>query len=290
MVPADPAVPSRRVALLCLDMRAAPPTIRLASRHRTHAITYPVAVISDIHANLEALETVLSSIDEQGIARVVCLGDIIGYGPNPRECLERVMSRCEWSLLGNHDFAAIYEPTNFNVGAEASAFWSRRQLELDGDRDRRGKRWEFLCSLNFRQHLDGTLCVHGSPRRPINEYVFADDTVTAPTKMRQIFQRIDHTCLVGHTHVQGLFSDAPEFYAPDELGRRYTFTGQEKTLINVGSVGQPRDRDPRSGYAILHEDRIDFFRLEYDAQPTIDKIRRIPELPDFFGDRLLEGR
>ncbi len=81
------------------------------------------AVISDIHSNLEALNAVLEHIDQQGVDKIICLGDILGYGPNPKECAQLVAERCEWSLMGNHDFGVIYEPTNFNLAAEQAAYW-----------------------------------------------------------------------------------------------------------------------------------------------------------------------
>jgi len=254
------------------------------------AIDTPLAIISDIHGNLDALEAVLADIDARGIERIVCLGDMIGYGPNPGQVLDRVIARCEWSLLGNHDYAVLYEPTNFNTGAEAAAFWTRRELELEPDAEQRAARWAFLGSLSIRRAIDGFSFVHGSPRRPVNEYIFADDVATAPVKMQQIFERIERACLVGHTHVQGLFTDEPDFYPPEEIGRIYRFNDWEKAGINVGSVGQPRDRDPRAAYAVLHEDRLEFMRLEYDIQAVIRKIEGIAELSDFFGQRLLEGR
>ncbi len=88
----------------------------------------PQAVISDIHGDLKALKAVLADIDRRQIDRILCLGDIVGYGPNPCECLDLVGQRCVWSLMGNHDFAVLYEPTSFNATAEVSAFWTRRQL------------------------------------------------------------------------------------------------------------------------------------------------------------------
>ena len=236
------------------------------------------------------MQTVLADIDQRGIEDIICLGDNIGYGPNPREVLDLVIDRCEWSLLGNHDFAVLYEPTNFNAGAESAAFWTRQQLESEPDTESRARRWNFLGSMSVRQSFNGTLCVHGSPRRPINEYIFADDVATAPSKMSQIFDRVDRCCLVGHTHVQGVFTDEPDFYPPDELNYEYRFNSWEKVVINVGSVGQPRDRDPRAAYAVLHEDKIEFVRLEYDIASVIAKIEAISDLNDFFGQRLLEGR
>ena len=103
-----------------------------------------LAIISDIHGNLDALEVVLEDIASKGITRICCLGDIIGYGPNPCECLDLVMEKCEFSLMGNHDFAVLYEPTSFNASAESAAYWTRAQLEKDPDLEAAKKRWAFL--------------------------------------------------------------------------------------------------------------------------------------------------
>ncbi len=248
------------------------------------------ALISDIHANLDALRVVLDDIEKRHIDKIICLGDIIGYGPNPCECLDLVMERCEWALMGNHDFAVLYEPTSFNTSAEQACFWTRRQFEQEPDATRRRKRWEYLGNLLIRTRYDDALCVHASPRRPINEYIFPDDVVTAPTKMDQVFSLIEWRAYCGHTHVTGVFTDEPDFYPPEDLGGSYKFVDHEKCIINPGSVGQPRDRDPRASYAILNDDRVEFVRLEYDIQAVIDKIEPNPELSDFLGQRLLEGR
>src|SRR5688500_20115241 len=99
------------------------------------------AIVSDIHANLEALTAVLAEIDRRGIQQIVCLGDVVGYGPNPMECLDLVRQRTRVSLMGNHDFAVFYEPFNFNTGAEAACYWTRKQFENDPDSARRADRW-----------------------------------------------------------------------------------------------------------------------------------------------------
>ena len=249
-----------------------------------------IAIISDIHANLDALQVVLADIENRQIEKIHCLGDIIGYGPDPCACLDLVMERCDWSLMGNHDFAVLYEPTAFNTSAEASAFWTRRQLELEPDPKQRRRRWEYLGDLHIREQDHRSVWVHASPRRPINEYIFPDDIITATTKIMQIFDRIEHRCFVGHTHISGVFTDEPDFYPPADVNQRYVFQNGEKCIINPGSVGQPRDRDPRASYAILNEDSLEFIRLEYDIQAVISKVRKIPELNDFLGLRLLEGR
>lgn len=251
----------------------------------------PTAVISDIHANLEALQAVLADIDGRELTEIVCLGDIIGYGPNPCECLDLVIDRCKWSLMGNHDFAVLYEPTSFNTSAEASAFWTRRQFEVEANPALRRRRWEYLGSLEIRHNALGGLCVHASPRKPINEYIFPDDVITAPTKMTQIFERFEKRCFVGHTHVTGVFTNEPDFYPPGDLDNAsYKFNDEEKCIVNPGSVGQPRDRDPRASYAIVHDDRVEFVRVEYDVEAVVKRIKDNPELNDFLGQRLVDGR
>jgi len=247
------------------------------------------AVISDIHANLEALHVVLDHIDKQKADRIICLGDILGYGPNPVECVDLVAERCEWSLMGNHDFGALYEPTNFNQAAEQAAYWTRAQFEAESDSFKAAKRWEFLGKLRVRVMDGDFLCVHGSPRRPINEYLFPEDAINSPVKMQQIFERVEKYCLVGHTHVPGVFTESRNFMTPDECGYTYRFE-QQKFMCNVGSVGQPRDYDPRCCYVIQEPTQLTFRRIEYDPTVTAEKIYKIPELDDFLGDRIKQGR
>jgi diadenosine tetraphosphatase ApaH/serine/threonine PP2A family protein phosphatase len=250
------------------------------------------AIISDIHSNLEALKTVLGDIDRRKIDTIYCLGDIIGYGPDPAECLDLVSRVVKWSLCGNHDHAVFYEPAHFNVAAERAAFWTRVRLEQEKDAEKRNARWRFLGKLSPRLEMDGMLFVHGSPRKPINEYLFPDDVFTAPQKLMSNFERMEQlTCFCGHTHVPGVFVDDPYFEPPDELGdeRRYT-VGDEKVIINVGSVGQPRDRDPRAAYVIVDGDQVEFIRVEYNVEVTAKRIRDNPNLDDFLGARLFEGK
>lgn len=262
----------------------------------------PTAVISDVHANGEALRTVLADIEARGIQRIICLGDTVGYGPDPLECVDLVRAKCAWSLMGNHDFGVLYEPTNFNPGAESAAFWTRDQFDREQDDALRAERYDFLGKLKVRMveqvpqgaeapTVETILAVHGSPRRPINEYIFPDDASTSPDKIESILGRVKHICIVGHTHVPGIFTSEPDFYPPSELGEMtYRFSKGEKAVVNVGSVGQPRDFDPRASYAILHPDRVQFVRVEYDIAKTASKIKAIPQLNNWLGDRLFEGR
>lgn len=272
------------------------------------------AVISDIHGNLEALDAVLADIDRRSIKKVYCLGDVIGYGASPRDCLDIVMERCELSLCGNHDQAVFFEPSNFNVGAERAAYWTRQNLEEESNKGKRDRRWEMLGRLPIRHEVNGLLMVHASPRRPVNEYLFPEDVYTNPAKILDNFKRLEEhhmACLVGHTHVPGVFLDDPCFDPPDELPDMniYSITSDEKAIINVGSIGQPRDRDPRLCFAVVYEKgefpegfdppevpddeycaTMEFVRLEYDVEKAARKIYDIPELDDFLGTRLFEGR
>ncbi|MEM1013446.1 MAG: metallophosphoesterase family protein [Planctomycetota bacterium] len=279
-----------------------------------------LAVISDIHGNLEALTAVFAEIDRRGIQDVLCLGDVLGYGPDPLACLDMVRERCRATILGNHDFAVLFEPYNFNTGAESAAYWTRKQLEGETDKALRAERWRFLAALPARREFqqDGRRyqAVHASPRKPINEYVFPDDIYTNPGKFAALFERLGvptlppadgeepapatrtasaTVCFLGHTHVPGVFTQQPDFYSPSEVEGRFTFAEGEKALVNVGSVGQPRDRDPRSSFAILSTTpergpSVEFVRVEYDIQATKRKVEATGELDNFLGQRLLEGR
>jgi predicted phosphodiesterase len=272
------------------------------------------ALISDIHGNLEALEVVLSDIQAQGIGEIYCLGDIVGYGPNPRECIDRVIETCKMTLLGNHDQGAMFDPDGFNIGAERAIFWTREQLESPGDRDNNQKRWEFLGELPRSHRYGNFLFVHGSPRNPLSEYVFPED-IYNHRKMERLFQLVGRYCFQGHTHVPGIFTQSCQFFAPEEIDLEYTL-GEGKVMVNVGSVGQPRDGDNRACYVMLEDGlddepsngavagsvegeadlapvrpaKITYRRLPYDFETTIQKIYSIPELEPFLGDRLRQGR
>lgn len=246
------------------------------------------ALISDIHSNIESLEAVLADIRDQGITEVYCLGDLVGYGPNPREVIDEAM-KCDVCLLGNHDQGALFDPEGFNSGAERAIFWTRNQLEGGpGSTAEKQKRWDFLGELP-RTHNEGTLLfVHGSVRNPLNEYVFPED-IYNKRKLEKIFALIKQFAFQGHTHVPGVFSESFNFFSPEELNNEYRL-GREKAMINVGSVGQPRDGDPRACYVVLEDELVRFRRVEYPFDRTISKIHEIPDLDNFLGDRLRDGR
>ncbi|MEQ8789723.1 MAG: metallophosphoesterase family protein [Pirellulaceae bacterium] len=249
------------------------------------------AIVSDIHGNLDALEAVLADIESQGITQVYCLGDVIGYGPNPRECIDRVM-QFDLCVLGNHDQGALFDPEGFSSGAERAIFWTREQLERVGDdpaeADENVKRWDYLCDLPRTYREGDVMFVHGSARNPLNEYVFPEDVYNT-RKMEKIFSVIQGHCFQGHTHVPGVFTSDGRFASPNDLGGRYQL-GETKSMINVGSVGQPRDADSRASYVVLEDHAVEFRRVEYDIEKTVAKIFAIAELDNFLGERLREGR
>ena len=245
------------------------------------------AIISDIHSNLEAFDAVLSDIESQGITEIYCLGDLVGYGPNPIECIDRMRKIAKICLLGNHDQATLFDPEGFNNSAERAIFWTREQLENfqlpDAD-----ERWNFLNELPRIHREDDFMYVHGSSRNPLNEYVFQDD-IYNERKMERLFAIIPKYSFQGHTHVPGVFTESREFFAPSDLGGRFTL-GSKKAMVNVGSVGQPRDRDPRACYVVLEDMTLTFRRIEYPLDQTVQKIAAIHDLDNYLGTRLREGK
>jgi predicted phosphodiesterase len=247
------------------------------------------AIISDIHSNLEALLAVLDDIKKRGIQEIICLGDIIGYGPNPKECID-LARQFKLTILGNHDEAALWsEQTEyFNPLARDAVEWTRTVLEDPKDSFHNNRRWSFLGELQRTYSENSCLYVHGSPRRPVREYIFPEDIANS-AKMSDIFARVEHVCFIGHTHMPGIFSDDMTFRPPQEVFNSYSINSG-KAVINVGSVGQPRDGDSRACYIVLDGSRVEWIRVPYDIDATISKIYGIPDLDNFLADRLAEGR
>src|SRR5262249_52985571 len=163
----------------------------------------------------------------------------IGYGPDPAGCLDLARD-FQVTLLGNHDQAALFDPEAFGPVAERAIFWTRQQLETQGSREERERRWEFLASRPLRHEEVGRLFVHGSARNPLNEYVFPED-IYNQRKMERIFALVERCCFQGHTHLPGVFieqtPDRHDFLAPEEIDHSYRLD-HRKVLVNVGSVGQ----------------------------------------------------
>ena len=247
------------------------------------------AVISDIHGNLEALHAVLDDITARKIRTIICLGDVVGYGPNPRECLDLAADVASECLLGNHDQAVLYGPVSFSLAADKAIHWTRTHLHAETDRDARNRRWRFLGARTVKLEMPGYLFVHASPRRPVNEYIFPEDVFTARSKLESIFDRFEGTCFVGHTHMAGVFTEDLQFLPAGSLRDGFRL-GRCKAVVNVGSVGQPRDRDWRSCYVAVEDGVARFVRVEYDIDRTVEKVCAVPELDPYLAKRLYAGR
>lgn len=255
-----------------------------------------VALLSDVHANLHALRAVLDHVDASGVDRIYCLGDVVGYNAFPLECTNLVRERADFTILGNHDWAAtVGTPDGFNPAAKAAVEYSRRLLDDDA------RAFLSACSPHASFRVNGMRLdlFHGSPREPLWEYVFPDD---APP----LFDQLDHSLqadtprviALGHTHVPMILA-AGELDPADvgELPSKFLHSNLDKDraasllLLNPGSVGQPRDGDPRAAYATLHTDslRVQFHRVEYDVGAAARAVRDAG-LPGLLADRLFRGR
>jgi len=249
-----------------------------------------VALVSDIHANVEACEAVLADIEGRGVSQVICLGDVVGYGPNPRECIELAYA-FRFSLLGNHEEALLYYADDFNEKARRAIEWTKEQLNSPRfSKESNFKIWNYLDSMQRSKVWNGALLVHASPRNPTKEYLLPQD-VKDPSKLQAVFDALDQPlCFCGHSHVPGIYSEDLSFVAARELEEGFPLSDSKKTVVNVGSVGQPRDGDPRACYVLYDGARVVFVRVEYDFHQTMKKIREIESLPDFLAERLSRGK
>jgi diadenosine tetraphosphatase ApaH/serine/threonine PP2A family protein phosphatase len=255
------------------------------------ALSVMIAFISDIHSNTEALTACLQEIDRMQVDRILCLGDIIGYGPEPRATLLTVMQRAEFSLLGNHEHGAMFYASDFNPRARAAIDWTRDQLNRkDRPREENMRMWNYLDGMRQEHREAGMLLVHGSPRDPVREYLVPRDAQDRQ-KMAECFQRMEpaRICFVGHSHVPGIYLRSGPFLTPDEFPQGYT-VGSEPVIVNIGSVGQPRDGDTRASFATFDGSVVRIHRVEYDYQATMAKIRAVPQLPEYLAERLAQGR
>lgn len=251
------------------------------------------AVISDIHSNLEALTAVLADLDALGVKDVRCLGDIVGYGPSPLECVDLVMARASVVVRGNHDEALVHGAYGFHLRAQEAIDWTRDQLKpgfFSGPAVRR--RWDWLAALPVR-HEDGPdVLVHGSPRDPTQEYLMASEVAFGPTeKYEEVFAQVERLLFVGHTHLPGIITSDYEAKTPADLGGalRVSDLAGRRAIVNVGSVGQPRDKDPRACYTLVDGDVVTWRRVAYDAARTVERVKGTPRLHPSLGERLLVG-
>ncbi len=238
-----------------------------------------VAVVSDIHSNLHALEAVLAAIDEEAPDELWCLGDLVGYGARPNECCAAIAQRADVCLAGNHDLAirGTIDLEEFGGEAGVAATWTRSILAPEAQ--------AFLDRLEPEGFAHGVALYHGSARDPIWEYVLDDEGALATFELAR-----SPLVLVGHSHVAlqvVLSADLAGGVAP--AGTELAFDGV-RALLNPGSVGQPRDGDPRAAYLLLDLEthRASFRRVEYDVEQTQREIRDAG-LPELLAARLTLG-
>jgi len=235
-----------------------------------------VAFISDIHGNLEALEATLRFLKNQGIETIHCLGDLVGYGPDPGPCTALIRKHCHGVVAGNHDWAVVEKtPLDpFNTLAKDAILWTREMLSSGES--------IYLEGLPLTLETKEGLLAHASPIHP-EEWFYITDLLSAEATL--------DTCLakrifIGHTHIPQAFSSGPEnikelvFPFPLKRGIQY--------LINAGSVEQPRDRDPRTCALTIEEEKATLWRIPYDPEATAQKIKE-RGLPKPLGQRLLLG-
>lgn len=243
-----------------------------------------VAVLTDIHSNLPALESTLSAIEEAGVEQRWCLGDVVGYGAQPDQCAKLVSERCDLSLVGNHDLAVTGEISTevFSASAAAAVEWTRANSAESTI--------EYLKMLKPQNTEHEVGLYHASPRDPVWEYVLAVDQ--ARECMEQQAARIS---LIGHSHVALWFSDGEGLPGADggaqaEDGKELDLS-EHRWLLNPGSVGQPRDGDPRAAWVELDTGvwKATYHRVAYDIDRAAEAIREAG-LPELLADRLYVGQ
>lgn len=231
-----------------------------------------IAIISDIHSNLEAFKEALAGVEKERVDEIVCLGDIVGYGSNPNECVDLVREITPHVLLGNHDEAAIdlSKTEYFNPYARIAAEWTHQTLTEENR--------AYIAALPFTLERNGLFFVHASPLDP-EEWNY----ILTPSDALENFDSFDtEVCFVGHSHV-------PEVFGEDPWSREVV--RGEKFIVNVGSVGQPRDGDPRLSFGIFDTEDWTYrnVRSEYDVELAAFKIRKVG-LPQNLADRLFVGK
>lgn len=230
-----------------------------------------LAIISDIHSNLEALTCAFEAIDDEGVDEIICLGDVVGYGANPNECLTMVRARCSTILLGNHDAAAtdLAVASHFTMNAQLSAIWTFSAL-LEENK-------AFLHDLQSTKNRGDILFSHASPYEP-EEWHYVISEYDILEAFRSFTERI---CFIGHSHIPVIFS---------ERGKAPAIGPNGRFIVNVGSIGQPRDGNPRLSFGIFDTETWIYrnIRKEYDVKTAAEKIRRAG-LPRTLAERLFHG-
>ncbi|HEX7319591.1 MAG TPA: metallophosphoesterase family protein [bacterium] len=239
------------------------------------------AIISDIHSNLEALQAVLKDIKKRRIKSIYCLGDLVGYGANPNECIAIVSQESDATIAGNHDYAAVNKTdiSTFNPVAAEAIRWTQKKLTEDSKK--------ILSKLPLTHSTGDLLLVHGSPNKPEQwHYLFALDDFH-----HQFSAFMEQLCFVGHSHIPSAVFQDTNSYTDFLRENPFPLLKKRRYIINVGSVGQPRDLDPRASYAIYdgNNDSLEIIRVEYNIPLAEQKIVKAG-LPEVLAERLSAGK
>lgn len=243
-----------------------------------------IGIISDIHSNIQALSKVFDWFDDRGIDRIICLGDVVGYGADPNPCCDLIRDRCEVTLLGNHDAAVIgnMDISWYYQEARDAILWTRAELsEANFD-------WLYGLPYTYQDADAHAGFYHAAPLKPSGFYYLVQ--TQAALAHTQVYEQLDTWNFVGHSHLLNQYM-IDDTRAKDLTGHVLEARDGRKFLINVGSVGQPRDRDSRLCFGVLDAEaqRFEHVRLEYDIQGAADKITEVG-LDDKFAQRLFAGR
>lgn len=246
-----------------------------------------IAIISDIHSNLEALSVVLERCEKLGVKQYLCLGDVIGYGPDPVAVGKIASEKFTVSLLGNHEEALVTGKHRFNPHAAQAIDWTRRQIKADSTGE---KLWKWFSARKPFAVKGPLLLVHGSIYDPVHDYV---DEPENPVEAQQMIDTLNKDfsgfdiCFAGHNHTP-FMATTLGIMVPHDAHHVFRMPKGHKAYICVGSVGQPRDRDTRLSFATLDGEELTFHRLAYDRETTKRKIRAAG-LNEFLAERLDEG-
>jgi diadenosine tetraphosphatase ApaH/serine/threonine PP2A family protein phosphatase len=238
-------------------------------------------IFSDIHSNLIALQAVMRSMQEYCVEKKICLGDLVGYGVNPNECIDLVRESSDIVIMGNHDSVAggLESAQRFNAYARHAIEWTAEHITPEN--------YAYLRKLPYFVEESGYFFTHASPRAPA-EWVYVNSLDEAVDAFEFFPGRV---CFIGHTHYPLLVTMGGEqrFMVLDET--RHTLEEDERLLVNVGSVGQPRDRNPDASWCLLDTDTntVEIIRVPYDVQAVQEEMIS-HEFPEFLITRLQDGR
>jgi predicted phosphodiesterase len=238
-------------------------------------------IFSDIHSNLEAFDAVIEAYKKEAIGRYLCVGDVVGYAANPRECIEKAKGLAMITIAGNHDWAAVdlFAFEYFNPAAKEAILWTRHKLN--------SQERLYLESLRLLYKNEDLTLVHGTLDNP-QDFNYMIDYYSA----EQTFGLQEtNICFVGHSHVAGIFIKDKNGNIDYRQDDNIELKPEDKYIVNVGSIGQPRDGDPRAAYCIYDTDKktVHTKRIKYDIETARQKIFDAG-LPRVLGDRLLVGR